>query len=341
MAYRKFLLLFLSILFFNACNQAGFVRAEFIFGTICSVRFFDKVEDRVYKEIFGRLREIDNRMSVNIDNSDVAQINAAAGVTPVRIHDDVFQVIERALYFSELSGGAFDITVGPLVLMWGISTDNPRVPSDQEIDSALMLINWRDVELDSETKSVFLKHTGMSVDLGAIAKGYAADEAAKITRQAGIKRAIINLGGNIYVCGENKNRSLWRVGIQNPAGQRNEYTGIVQTEEAAVVTSGVYERFFDFNGTRYHHIFSPFSGFPAVNGLLSVTIIAPNSMDADALSTAIFVMGFETGFPLIKSLPGIDAIFIFDDYNVAKTSGADFSITDMDFSFNYRGELSP
>jgi thiamine biosynthesis lipoprotein len=340
LAYRKYLLLFFSILFLNTCNRVNPIRAEFLLGTICSINLFDNAKDSVYKDVFSRIREIENRMSVNINSSDVVQINMAAGITPVKVHDDVFHVIERALYFSELSGGAFDITVGPLVSLWDVGSDNPRVPLDQEIDSALKLINWRDVELDGETKSVYLKHIGMSIDLGAIAKGYAADEAAEIINKAGIKRAIINLGGNIFVCGENKNRRLWRVGIQNPAGQRDEYAGIVQTGEAAVVTSGVYERFFDFNGTRYHHIFSPFTGYPAASGLSSVTIIAPNSTDADALSTAIFVMGFDRGFSLIESISGIDAVFIFDDYSVAKTSGVDFSITDMDFSLKLFGNFS-
>ena len=270
-------------------------------------------------------------MSVNIAASDVSHVNAAAGVAPVQVHEDVFRVIERALFFAELSGGAFDPTVGPLVFLWGIGGENPRVPSQAEVGEVLPLTNWRDIELDRLTHSVFLKRRGMALDLGGIAKGYAADEAASIIKEARIKRAIIDLGGNIFTCGEKKDGSLWRVGIQYPGEERGVYIGIVQVKEQAVVTSGVYERFFEKNGNRFHHIFSPSSGYPAENGLLSVTIIANNSMDADALSTAVFVMGYEKGSALIESLNETEAVFVFKDLSVRKTSGADFTLTDKTF----------
>jgi len=270
-------------------------------------------------------------MSVNIQASDVARVNAAAGIAPVQVHEDVFKVIERALFFAEISGGAFDPSVGPLVSLWGIGGENPRVPSQAEIDEVLPLINWRDIELDYQTQSVFLKRRGMALDLGAIAKGYAADEAAAIIKNARIKRAIIDLGGNIFTCGEKKDKSPWRVGIQNPNEKRGIYIGIVQVTEQSVVTSGVYERFFEEGGNRFHHIFLPSSGYPVKNGVLSVTIIANNSIDADALSTAVFVLGYEKGMALIESLSGAEAVFIFEDLSVRKTPGVDFILTDKTF----------
>lgn len=319
-------------------------RAEVALGTVCLVYLYDRGTNRVYQEIFSRINEIEKLMSVNIYGTDVARVNAAAGTKPVQVHEDTFTVIERAVYFAGLSGGAFDPTVGPLVSLWDIAGENPRVPPQAEIDDVLPLINWRNIELDREQCSVFLKHSGMALDLGAIAKGYAAGEAAAVVEKSGIKQAIINLGGDIVVCGEKRDKSPWRVGVQNPHKERGSFLGILQVSAAAaaagsaagggqqaVVTSGVYERFFEKDGTRYHHIFSPFSGYPANNGLLSVTVIADNAADADALSTAVFVLGYEKGKELIESLPGAEAVFVFEDMSVRKTSGANFKLTDNAF----------
>jgi len=338
------LYIFFLILILSSCSKTEPSRTEFALGTVCSVTLFEHGKDRVYKDIFSRVREIENRMSVNIPASDLSRVNTAAGIEPVIVHEDVFFVLRRALHYAQITGGAFDPTVGPLVSLWGIGGDNPHVPSQMEIDGTLPLVNWRSVELDAAKQSVFLKNRGMSLDLGAIAKGYAADEAAAIIKKAGIEQAIIDFGGNIVVLGDRKHTnlwstgSLWRIGIQNPSENRGIYIGLVQTKESGVVTSGVYERFFEKDGQRYHHIFSPFSGFPAKTGrlaeneLLSVTIITQNSIDADALSTAAFVMGCVKGAALIESLPGTEAIFIFDDRSVLKTTNADFSLTDNSFS---------
>ena len=315
-----------------SCTRTEPSRAEFALGTVCSVTLFERGDSRVYQEIFSRLREIDNRMSVNIAASDVSRVNAAAGITPVQVHDDVFFVIERAVFYARLSNGVFDPSVGPLVSLWGIGSENPRVPTQEEIDKTLSFVNWRDIELDANSKSVFLKKPGMALDLGAIAKGYAADEAAAIIKRAGIERAIIDLGGNIVTCGVKKDKSPWRVGIQNPDEKRGTYIGITQVKEQSVVTSGVYERFFEKDGVRYHHIFSPSGGYPVDNELLSVTVIAHNSIDTDALSTAAFVLGYEKGAALIESLPNKEAVFVMKDMTVRKTSGADFTITDKTFN---------
>ena len=329
MDYKLKFLFFILII--SSCTRAEPSRAEFVLGTVCSVTLFDQGDSSVYQEVFSRIREIDNLMSVNIAASDVSSVNAASGIKPVTVHDDVFDVIERAVFFARISGGAFDPAVGPLVSLWGIGGENPRVPSQAEINMVLPLVNWRAIETDRITRGVFLEQSGMALDLGAIAKGYAADEAAAIIKNAGIKRAIVDLGGNIVLCGEKKDKSPWRVGIQNPNEKRGSYIGIVQVKERSVVTSGVYERFFENDGVRYHHIFSPSGGYPVENELLSVTIIAHNSMDADALSTAAFVLGYEKGAALIDSFQDAEAVFVFKDMTVRKTAGADFTLTDKSF----------
>jgi len=318
------------ILFQVSCTQDT-SRTEFALGTFCHITLFEQELDKVYNDVFARIREIENLMSVNIPSSDVSRVNAAAGIEPIQVHEETFAVIKLALHYAKLSGGAFDPTVGPLVSLWGIGGGRPRVPFQAEIDETLPLVNWQYIELDEETSCVFLTRQDMALDLGAIAKGYAADEAAAVIRDAGIDRAIINLGGNIVTCGERKDGKPWRVGVQNPNDDRNKYIGVLQVTEKSVVTSGVYERFFEEEGRRYHHIFSPDMGYPADNGLLSVTITAPFSVDADALSTAVFVLGYERGSALIESLAETEAVFIFDDLCVKKTSGANFTLTDKTF----------
>ncbi len=339
--FKKFLLhclgLFSVLSAFVSCTQAEPSKTEFALGTICTVTLFDEATDIIYDDIFNKIREIENLMSVNISASDISRINAAAGITPVHIDKDVFEVIEQAVYFAKISDGAFDPTIGNLVSLWGISSDSPRVPSREEIAEVLPLINWQDIELNENEQTVFLKRSSMALDLGAIAKGYAADAAAAIISKAGVKRAIIDLGGNIVLTGEKKDKSAWRVGIQNPVEQRGQYIGVLRilgeaNKARTIVTSGVNERFIEKDGVHYHHIFSPDSGYPAENGLLSVTIITTNSMNADALSTAVFVLGYEKGRALIESIAETEAVFIFEDYSVKKTDGADLTITDNAFS---------
>jgi thiamine biosynthesis lipoprotein len=186
---------------------------------------------------------------------------------------------------------------------------------------------------------VFLQYKGMAIDLGAIAKGYAADEAARIAREAKVKRAVFDFGGNIAVLGWREKKGgeqlPWRIGVQNPLkeNERGSYIGILQVDNTSVVTSGVYERFFESGGKRYHHILSTRDGYPVDNGLLSVTIVTDSSTDADALSTTVFALGFERGKALIDSTPGTEAIFIFDDHTVRITAGLTekFTLTNDEF----------
>ena len=315
---KKTFLVFCAVVFFggsfSGCSRgdAEASRSEFVLGTVCTITLYDQGYPKVYRDIFRRLREIEDRMSVNIAESDIARINASAGQEPVKVHDDVFEVIRRALYYAEISDGAFDPTVGPLVSLWGIGGENPRVPSPEEINAARGLIGRHDVVLDKENSSVFLKRPGMALDLGAIVKGYAADEAAAILKRERIPRAIIDLGGNVLVYGKKRDRSPWQIGVQDPEGDRGSYIGVVRIRDHTVVTSGVYERFFESGETRYHHILSPSDGWPVRNGLHSVTIIARRSIDADALSTACFVLGYERGKALIESQKAA-GIFVFEN----------------------------
>jgi thiamine biosynthesis lipoprotein len=285
------------------------------------------------------LHEIEDQFSVNKDSTEVDEINAKAGAEPVHVSADVLAVIEKSLHYAEISDGAFDPTIGPLVNLWSIGFDNPRVPPQMEIDAVLPLVDWRNVKIDTDTTSVFLTESRMALDLGGIVKGYAADEVAHILTENKVKRAIVDLGGNVFVFGKKKDGSNWRIGVQNPLSERGVSIGVIETTgNKTMVTSGVYERFFEDDGVRYHHILSTKNGFPVQNGLLSVTVIADSSIDADALSTALFTLGFEKGITLAESLDRIDALFIFEDKTIRGTQDAlrYFSLIDEEWTISGR-----
>lgn len=328
------LLLVLTGIVFSSCRaQPAGQRSEFVLGTVCTVNAFGDGTNELYDELFARLHKIDEDFSVNRADSQITKINNAAGDHAVAVSSDVMYVIKTALHYAELTDGAFDPTVGPLVKLWGINTDHARVPSQTEINNALPLVNWRDVVVtpaasrtanaaassytSAEAGTVFLKRTGMSIDLGGIAKGYAADELVKILDAHKVKRAIIDLGGNIYVHGKKADGSLWKVGIKDPENPEEGKPALaLSLSDSTVVTSGVYERFFIQNGKRYHHILDTKTGYPADTGLLSSTIICSSSITADALSTSVFVLGSEKGFELINKMNGVSVVFITANHNL-------------------------
>jgi thiamine biosynthesis lipoprotein len=268
--------------------------------------------------------------------SGVLAINRQAGIAPVKVRADLLEVLETALRYADLSGGAFDPTIGPLVKLWGIGSESQRIPTDGEIAAALELVNYRDLIIDRKSGTAFLRREGMEIDLGGIAKGYAADEAARIAKEGRVKRGIIDLGGNILALGWRNERGSvpWRIGVQNPFRDRGASIGFLAVHDTSVVTSGVYERFFEADGRHYHHILSTANGYPADNGLLSVTIVTERSMDADALSTAVFAMGYGKGRALIDSIPNAQAVFVFADMSVKITEGLSgiFTLTNDEFT---------
>jgi thiamine biosynthesis lipoprotein len=282
-------------------------------------------------------------MSAAREGTELDRINRNAALRPVPVGGELFQVLERALHFAELSGGAFDPTIGPLVRLWNIGSDPPRLPGEEEIREHLALVDWRGLILDPEAGTAFLTRPGMALDLGAIAKGYAADEAARLAREGGARRGILDLGGNILALGaRDREGRPWRIGVQDPLDARGAAAGVLPARDRGVVTSGVYERYFEAGGRRYHHILSTADGRPVDNGLLSVTIVADRSIDADALSTAVFALGYERGRALVESLPDTEAVFIFDDRAVRITPGLEgiFTVTNEAYTLSSDAPLS-
>ena len=309
---------------FLSCSRTSepLSRVEFLLGTTCGVTVYGAKDGKVLDAVFQRVREIENRMSVTIETSEVSEINRNAGIKPVPVSEETFRVISEGLRFSSLSKGAFDIAIGRLVSLWGIGTDHARIPSPLEIKEALSTIDYRSVELNPEKRSVYIKTKGTALDLGAIAKGWAADEAARVLREAGIRHGIIDFGGNILVIGSHPEGRPWRIGIQNPETTRGSYLGIVPGIDVSVVTSGTYERFFTGpDGVKYHHLLDTTTGYPIRNGLDSVTVVTKESIHADGLSTTLFALGREEGLKLAESLEGVEAIFVTEDKKVYLTSG--------------------
>ena len=264
------------------------------------------------QKAFDRTREIESRMTAHNIHSDLS-----TGI----LHSDTKSVIERGLYYSEKSSGLFDISIKPLVDLWDIQSANPKVPNDVDIKSAMTMVDYKKVKIDGDK---LIMPQGMSIDLGAIAKGYGADEAAQVLRENGIKDAVVDIGGDVVVIGTKK------VGIQNPLGvATGEYMGIVAVTDSTVVTSGSYERNFVQDGKLYHHILNPFTGYPSDSGLLSATIIGKSSMDADAMATIVFMMGGK-GIEFAKQM-GVQAMTI-DKNNIVRTTG-DFSLVITDDKF--------
>jgi thiamine biosynthesis lipoprotein len=306
---------------FAGCTTPSEWHKTFVFGTVCRVRFFERVPASLQHAVFSRLRELDDIFSVTRSGTSLAVINQNAGIAPVPAPREVLTVLSRALYFAEQTTlgnkkAAFDPTIGPLAKLWNIGTEDEHIPKEAEIRTALAHVDWREVEINMENQTVFLKKPGMMLDLGAVVKGYAADEAVRILEDAGVSRALLDFGGNIYALGSKSYTSNFQIGIQDPRAPRGVYKGILEVHDTSLVTSGDYERFFEIDNTRYHHILSTETGWPVSNGIRSVTIIMDSSMDADALSTSVFALGYEKGSELLSNFPDAGSIFVFDDGSV-------------------------
>lgn len=258
-------------------------------------------------QLIGR---IESDFSTVIEGSLVYRLNAAAGSgswTALTPQEE--KVLTEALLWAKWTDGAFDPALGPVVQLWGIGTDRPRVPSEKELSAAVGLSGWR--RLQMEPGKARLSRVGEALELGGIVKGYAADELRRFFEEKGISGGVIDLGGNVLTFGKKPDGSAWRIGVQDPGLGRGKPLGVLTlNRNVSVVTSGVYERFFTENGVTYHHIFDPATGYPVATDLSSVTVLSDRSIDGDALSTALFVLGQERAMKLVESLPGVDALFV-------------------------------
>lgn len=333
-AILVYILLFTSFALHGGANkEERFSDAHFALGTVCTITLYGQSSKDVFQGAFDIIDDIESKMSVSLPNSEVAAINRSAGVAPVTVSDDTFAVVEQSLVYLDASDGKFDITVQPLVELWGIGTEQARIPAQAEIDAAIGLIDAMDVELSRLNSTVYLKRTGMAIDLGGIAKGYAADQVKDYLIDQGFAKGILNFGGNIVTFGQKASGDPWIIGIQDPYDSRGTPVGTVSLSAGAVVTSGIYERYFERDGRRYHHILDTDTGYPVDNELASVSIVADQGIVADVFSTIVFALGVTKGTSLLESIPSIDGVLITKGREVFVTSGiiTSFSVSNTDY----------
>lgn len=305
----------------NQFTSMPYEKTSFLMGTIVTVKIYDEGKEDVLDLVFNRIEELAEKMASNDKDSEIDLINKNANIQPVQASEEVFHVIQAGKEYSDAANGSFDITIGPLTALWHIGYPNERKPLQSEIDLVLPLINYHDIELNKEDRTVFLKKKGMSLDLGAIAKGYITDEVVKVLEKNGITAAIVNMGGNIYVLGNHPTGKKWTVGIQDPFSSRGDITGSISVSNKSIVTSGIYERFMVVDGIKYHHLLNPKDGYPINNDIAGISIISEKSIDGDALSTSVFTKGIKDGLKYIEKMKGVEAIFVSHDKKIYITPG--------------------
>lgn len=310
-------------LLLSACSSSRepISKQGFLLDTVIQITLYDTGNESLLDESFAVCEKYEQLLSKTVATSDVSRINQAEG-KPVTVSDETIALIQKSLTYSELSDGAFDITIAPLSSLWDFK-DKKTIPDSQDIEKAKNLVDYHTISISGNT--VTLLNPKASIDLGAIAKGYIADKIKDYLVSKNVKSGLINLGGNVLTIGTKPDGSAWNIGIQKPFDEQNAAITSVHLSDESVVTSGVYERYFKQDGVIYHHILDAKTGYPFQNGLLGVTIISEQSVDGDALSTTCFALGLQKGMELIRSLPDIDAIFITVDYQLHDSRDTDYN----------------
>lgn len=288
--------------------------------------------------VFRLIKAHENILTVNRPHSDIMAINHAAGRQPVVVSQPIFELIKRAKAVSLLEGSCFNFTIGPLVKRWKIGFSGNTVPDSDELQALLALTSPDDVQLDESSRCVFLAKAGMEIDLGAIAKGYIADIVRDFLQQEHIENALINLGGNVHTIGagdDNGSREEggWAIGLKKPFADAAALIGVINVANKSVVTSGIYERYFELDGRCYHHILDPKTGYPLDNELLSVTVICDDSIDGDIYTTLLYGMGVEKSLAYLQQCADIEAIFVTRDQQVICSSQRQFSFALTDTAY--------
>ena len=327
MASALFLLFFSFVSFFflvSGSEAAVYRKSSSVMGTALDVTLLAASEEEANRAFYAvelEMKRLESVMSEWLESSPVSEVNRAAGKKPVKVPQELFSVIAAALQVSEISGGAFDVTWASMRVLWDFRPGHERAPTLEEVRVKLGLVDYRDVALDAAASTVFLKRAGMAIGLGGIAKGYAVDKAMEAVIKTGVTDAIVKAGGDIRVQGRSENGLAWEVGIQDPRDP-SRLMAKLRLSNASISTSGDYERFFIKDGHLYHHIIDPKTGFPA-RGARSVTVIGPDTMTTDALSTAVFVLGPRKGMELVEKLPGVEAIIVDSDGAVTSSGGVE------------------
>ena len=310
---------FLCLVFGRPVHAVNVTKTATVMGTELevTVNVTDvSIVEPAFTAVVAEMSRIEGMMSEWKPDSPVSLINRNAGIRPVETPDELFKVIASAQQVSEVSAGAFDISWAAMRGLWSFAKGRERIPTEDEIKKARRLIDYRKIELDPDKKTVFLREAGMSIGLGGIAKGYAVDKAMETLYKLGIKNAIIKAGGDMRVQGVS-DAGPWEIGIKDP-----RHIARLALTNISISTSGDYERYFIKDGVLYHHIIDVRTGYPG-RSCRSVTIIAPDTMTSDALSTTVFILGPVDGMRLVKRLKGVEAIIVDADGKIIVSSGID------------------
>lgn len=323
------------LLSFSGCSRNNSYNTTFFaMDTFMEITLYTSNEKALLKDCKNIVINLENMLSATKTDSEVFILNRDYVLQNASV--DLIAIIEYSETVSRQTNGAFDITVFPLICAWGFdnSSKEKQIPSSQEISDAVSKIDYSKLHIENTT----IYSNGAAIDFGGIAKGYASQKISDYLRDNGVASALINLGGNVQVIGDKPDGSPYKIGIANPADP-NSALGVVKVSDKAVVTSGIYQRYFTENGKIYHHIFDTSTGYPCDNGLVSVTVICENGMHADALSSALFTLGLEGGIKYHSTYGGFEAIFITSENKIVITPGLQgvFDITDKD---NYTLEIS-
>lgn len=323
---KKILVLVLCVLLatgFSACSGTPKSTQSQIFAmdTVMNLTVYGKDSEKALQAAADKINALDRELTVEDSGSEVSKLNSASG--PFKVSDTVLTQLKTALEVSERSGGAYDITILPLMRLWGFDTDSAHVPPEAEIQAAKAKVDYRKIHVSGTEVSL---DGGVQITFASIAKGYTSQVLMNLFRDMGVKSAIVSLGGNVQALGTKPDGSKWKVAIEDPKSP-SSYLGTLEIVDRAVITSGGYQRFFEQDGKRYHHILDPKTGYPADNGLTSATIVCEDGTHGDALSTALFTMGKEGALNYWRTYGGFEAVLVDKDGKVTVTEGLKGSFT--------------
>ncbi|WP_420883307.1 FAD:protein FMN transferase [Vibrio aestuarianus] len=292
-------------------------------GTFIDLVVHHQNGEQLIKDAYIQLKDYATRFTVNQADSELMRVNRNAGIAPIVVAPDLFELIKLGKHYSEDVSTPFNIAIGPLVKTWRIGFQEATVPSQEVINEKLALVDPTQIILNEQQHSVFLSQKGMEIDLGSIAKGYFADQVMQRLTEAGVDNGYISLGGNVLTIGHSPNNpnNAWNVGIQNPLSQRGDVIRIVPLQGMSMVTSGINERYFESNGQRYHHLLDGKTGMPISTDIASLTIISKHSVDGEIWSTAGFLPSTSQSISYLNTIEGIEAIAVSIDGDVLTTNG--------------------
>lgn len=298
-------------------------RTLHLMGTVIQLQVTHETPELLLDEAERRLRDYEQRFSANNPQSELMSVNHQAGIRPVAVDAELFELIEIGVAQSQISTSFLNIAIGPLVQEWRVGFSDAKLPDDEKIQSLLKRIDPNKIELDQANQTVYLKEKGMSIDLGGLAKGYFADKVIAYFRQMQAQSGLIDLGGNVLTFGPAANHAdgKWRVGIQNPFLPRGNYVTVLKTANQSVVTSGIYERKFDWQGKSYHHIFDSQTGYPLQTDLASLTIVSEESLTGEIWTTRLFGKSAKEALMEINQTPEIEGIVMTDAGEIAFSKG--------------------